>query len=125
MESSQLETGAGLKKQLVMALQVALSVMVLKLSLNKKQQVKAETIFSAGQIEFIKLLMPRIEGKTQKQQNPYPKRTMAWCAWAIARLSGWSGYKSHGPLGYISIKNGLDIFHKKFEGYQIALKLLN
>ncbi|QGY43211.1 IS4 family transposase [Maribellus comscasis] len=123
LESSQLETGAALKKQVVLALQVALTVMTLKLSLNKKQAIDAELIFSQQQIEFIEILLKNeIEGKTKKQQNPYPYHSLAWCAWAIARLSGWSGYKSHGPPGYISIKNGLDIFNNKFEGYMVAIK---
>lgn len=125
LEASQLETGAALKKQVVMALQVALTVMMLKLSLNKNEKINAEITFSQQQINFIELLLKnKIEGKTKKQQNPYPYRSLAWCAWTIARLSGWSGYKSHGPPGYISIKNGLDIFNNKYEGYQIALNLI-
>lgn len=125
LEASQLETGAALKKQLVLALQVALTIMVLKLSLHNKEAMKAELLFSQQQIDFIGLLLKNeIEGKTKKQQNPYPGQTLAWCAWAIARLSGWSGYKSHDPPGYISIKNGLDIFYSKYDGYLVAMKFL-
>jgi len=125
LEASQLETGAALKKQVVLALQVALTIMLLKLSLNNKEVIKAELVFSQQQIGFIKLLLKNeIEGKTKKQQNPYPCNSLAWCAWSIARLSGWSGYKSHGPPGYISIKNGLDIFYNKYEGYLIAIEFL-
>lgn len=125
LEASQLETGAALKKQVVMALQVALTIMVLKLSLNKKETLKAELVFNQQQIEFIELLLKNeIEGKTKKQQNPYPSKGLAWCACAIARLSGWSGYKSHGPPGYISMKNGLDTFNTKYEGYLVAMKFL-
>ncbi len=125
IESSQLETGAALKKLVIMALQVALTTMTLKMSLNNKQQLSARITFTPIQIQFFTILMNSLEGKTQKQKNPYPKNTLAWAAWAIARLSGWSGYGSHGPPGYISIKLGLDIFLNKFEGYEMALNFLN
>ena len=122
LEASQLESGASLKKQVVMALQVALTTMILKLSLNKEGPIKADHVFTKQQIEFIELLLKKeIEGKTKNQQNPYPYHSLAWGAWAIARLSGWSGYKSHGPPGYISIKNGLNTFYDKFDGYIVAL----
>lgn len=125
LESSQLETGAGLKKLVVIALQVALTTMSLKLSMKNRENIDAKTVFSTEQIQFIKLLMTDLEGKTEKQKNPYIRGTLAWSAWGIARLSGWSGYSSHGPPGYISIKIGLDKFYDKFEGYRVALKLLN
>jgi hypothetical protein len=125
IEDSQLETGSGLKKLVVMALQVALTTMTLKLSIKNKQEIDAGIVFSPEQIQFIKLLMIDLEGETEKQKNPYTKGTLAWSTWGISRLSGWSGYSSHGPPGYITIKSGLDKFYDKFEGYRIALKLLN
>lgn len=125
IESSQLETGAALKKLTIMALQVALTTMTLKLSLNKPDKIPAGIVFTKGQIEFIKLLLNNVEGKTEKQKNPYPKESLPWAAWTIARLSGWVGYKSQGPPGYISIKRGLDYFNSNYQGYEIAMNLLN
>lgn len=123
LEASQLETGAALKKQVVMALQVALTIMLLKLSLDREETIEAKLVFNQQQIAFIDLLLKNeVEGNTIKQQNPYPYQSLAWCAWTIARLSGWSGYKSHGPPGFISIKNGLDIFNNKYQGYLVAIK---
>ncbi len=123
MESSQLETGASLKKQAIMGLQVALTTMTLKLSLKNDQLLRAEIVFTLKQITFFTLLMSKLEGKTKIQQNPYSPKTLAWCAWGIARLGCWSGYKSHGPPGYITIKNGLERFYSKYEGYEMAFNL--
>ena len=44
-EEAQLETGAGLKKLLVLALQVAQKIMTLRLSLDSSHKVKANLIF--------------------------------------------------------------------------------
>lgn len=125
VESSQLETGAALKKLIVMSLQVALTIMTLKLSMQNSQNTKADILFTPNQIEFLEILIPEVEGRSKKQKNPYQHQTLAWCAWGIARLSGWSGYDSQGPPGYISIKNGLDIFNIKYDGFTLALNILN
>jgi len=125
VESSQLETGAGLKKLIVMSLQVAITIMTLKLSIQNSIKTKAEILFTPTQLKFLEILMSTVEGKTKKQKNPYQYQTLAWCAWGIARLSGWSGYTSQGPPGYISIKNGLDIFYDKYDGFKLAVNVLN
>jgi hypothetical protein len=33
-----------------------------------------------------------LEGNTQRQRNPHPKGSLAFAAWVIARLGGWTGY---------------------------------
>jgi IS4 transposase len=124
IESAQMETGAALKKIVVMALQIAVTIMSLKLAMQKEEPVSTEWFFSKQQIMFMKALLPNIEGLTLKQKNPFPHESLAWAAWIIARLSGWSGYKSHGPPGYISMKTGLEVFYAKFDGFLIATKLL-
>ncbi|OFY68449.1 MAG: hypothetical protein A2Y71_06310 [Bacteroidetes bacterium RBG_13_42_15] len=123
IESAQLETGTGLKKLAVMAFQVALTTMTLKLSLSNNQKVTANLIFTNEQLYFLSIYMQKLEGKTQKLRNPYDEGTLQWAAWALARIGGWSGYISQGPPGYITIKNGLDRFLEKYDGFQLALNL--
>ena len=99
MEAAQLESGFGLKKLAVIALQVALTTMTLKLSLSNSHKVKANLIFSKDQIDFLKIYMQELEGKTEKLKNPYGKGTLQWTTWAMARIGGWSGHISQGPPG--------------------------
>jgi hypothetical protein len=116
IESSQLASGLKLKKLLAMTLEAALHVMKLKLALTQNECL-ASTVFSEEEQEFIEVLQTKVEGATLKQKNPYPKKTLAWAAWTIARVAGWTGYSSHGPPGYITIKEGYDRFHLQLEGY--------
>ena len=124
IEESQLETGGGLKKLAVIALQVALTTMILKLSLTNSHRINANIIFSKGQLHFLSIYMEKLEGKTEKLKNPYETGSLQWATWAMGRLGGWSGYQSQGPPGYISIKDGTDRFNDKADGFQMALEYL-
>lgn len=125
VEDSQLETGVALKKQLIMALQVALTTMTLKIAYDKNHVAKANILFSPSELDFIQILNQTMEGGTQKQKNPFNIGSIAYCSWVFARLSGWSGYASQPRPGYISLKRGLDIFRIKYEGYSLAMSVLN
>ena len=124
-EEAQLESGAGLKKLMILALQVGLRIMTLRLSLDSSYKIKSNIIFSEAEIEFMKIYMKELEGKTEKQKNPYDHGTIQWAAWGIARMGSWSGYKSHGPPGYITMKNGLVDFYNKMDGFGILSRYLN
>lgn len=119
IESTQLGSGAAIKKLIAFTLEAALQVMRLKLALGKKQEAKAGLIFNEKQRQLLALLLRKVEGKTTKQKNPYRKDTTAWAAWIIARLGSWTGYKSHGPPGYITMKNGYDTFHSQYEIFEL------
>lgn len=119
IESSQLGSGASIKKLIAFTLEAALQVMRIKLALGKQNNSRAEMVFSEKQLVFMSLLLQKVEGKTIKQQNPYDTDTLAWAAWIIARLGKWSGYKSHGPPGYITIKNGYDTFNSQYQIFEM------
>jgi len=50
----------------------------------------------------------RLEGKTERQRNPHPKGSMAFAAWVLARLGGWTGY--YGKPGPKVMRRGLEEF---------------
>ncbi len=50
----------------------------------------------------------QLEGKTARQQNPHPEGTLAFAAWVIARLGGWTGY--YGQPGPKVMRIGLQEF---------------
>lgn len=57
-----------------------------------KHQLPALTVFAEPEIDTIEALVPTLEGKTDRQKNPHPSRSLARASWVIARLDGWNCY---------------------------------
>ena len=58
-----------------------------------------------------------LEGKTARQKNPHPRGSLAFAAWTIARLGGWTGY--YGKPGPIVMLQGLVRFHQIKHGWTL------
>jgi hypothetical protein len=62
----------------------------------------------------------RLEGKTARQKNPHPKGSLAFAAWVIARLGGWTGY--YGKPGPRVMREGLNDFQRIKYGSTLRLQ---
>jgi hypothetical protein len=60
--------------------------------------------FEEDDIPLMEALCAKLEGKTQRQKNPHPKRSLAYASWVCARLGGWTGY--YGKPGPIVMLEG-------------------
>jgi hypothetical protein len=58
---------------------------------------------------LLEAISDKLAGKTARQQNPHAKGTLAFAAWVIARLGGWTGY--YGKPGPKVMRRGLHEFH--------------
>jgi hypothetical protein len=61
----------------------------------------------------------KLEGKTARQKNPHPKGSLAFAAWVIGRLGGWTAY--YGKPGPKVMRIGLEAFQRIKFG--VTLKL--
>jgi hypothetical protein len=84
----------------------------------------ASVSFSEQQQQCLSSLSPTLEGTTHKQQNPYPRASLPWATWLIARLGGWSGYSSQRVPGMLTLIRGLRQFESIFLGWKLAQPLL-
>jgi hypothetical protein len=57
---------------------------------------------------ILEAVSARLAGKTERQRNPHPKGSLAFAAWVIARLGGWTGY--YGKPGPQVMRRGLQDF---------------
>ncbi len=117
IEDSQLESAERLMKMVAIAARAAAIVIQLVQARNGGEELDAGSVFSSDEIEALDAINNGFDGKTPLQSNPHRKKTLAWAAWIIAKLGGWSGYASHKPPGPITIHNGLDYFQKFFAGW--------
>ena len=85
---------------------------------DTKQEIGV--VFDKEEQECMVMLNNKLEGKTEKLKNPFSPKTLAFAAWVIARLAGWSGYASHRPAGPIDFLIGLQRFNDRFEGFLMA-----
>ena len=87
--------------------------------------VSAERVFDAEEIQVLEAVVPKFEGRTEKQKNPHPLHSLAWAAWLIARLGGWKGYASERPPGPETFTRGLTRFNAIAEGFAFARQSLH
>jgi hypothetical protein len=118
LEDSQLESADKLIKLTAIAAKAATIVMQLVQARDGSDQ-SAEIAFTPAQIETLAALIPRLEGKTELQKNHHPPGSLAWAAWAIAKLGGWDGYPKSRPPGPITFRHGLKSFRSIAEGWRL------
>lgn len=76
--------------------------------------------FDPADQPILEAVSAQLEGKTAKQKNPHPKGSLAFAAWVMARLGGWTGY--YGKPGPQVIRRGLDDFQRIKYGASLGLQ---
>jgi hypothetical protein len=121
LEESLLADGDALERLAAASLVAATKVMQLVQGRDEAgHNLQAARVFDPAEIAFLRALIPTLEGKTAKQKNSHPPDTLAWAAWCIARLGGWTGYSTERPPGPITFVHGLKQFHAMARGFAIA-----
>lgn len=120
LESSELETGAGLRKLGILCMQAATKVMQLRQARQEDCQLRVKEVFDEQEQECLQELLRTLEGNTEKLKNPHPDYLLRWACWIIARLGGWKGYKSQRPPGVVTLKRGLQRFEILYLGWKLA-----
>lgn len=119
IEQSKVETYHGLINLTTLALLAAIQIMQLVNARDGHTDQKLEQVFSKTEMDCLKKLNQKLQGKTQQLKNPHPTSSLAFATWVIARLGGWKGYKSESPPGPITLINGLTRFYHILEGYYL------
>jgi len=120
IEATQLESIEAIQRLTILALSVALRTLQM-VEGRDNPDIPASVAFCEQQQDCLSQIAPTLEGRTQKQQNPYPPASLPWATWIIARLGGWSAYRSQRPPGMTTLVNGLKRFEAIFLGWKTAL----
>ena len=118
IEDSQLATADRLLKLVAIAAKAAAIVMQLVQARDGRDPQPTNLAFTDTEVALLAMLNARLQGKTARQTNPHPTRTLAWAAWIIAKLGGWHEYEAK-PPGPITFHNGLAYFRALASGAEI------
>lgn len=69
---------------------------------------------------ILEVISDKLAGKTARQCNPHSKGTLAFAAWVIARLGGWTGY--YGKPGPKVMQRGLHDYRAIKYGTTLGLQ---
>jgi hypothetical protein len=119
IEATQLESPLAIQKLTVLALSIAVRTLQM-VEGRDNCALPASVTFNSEQQQCLSQISPSYQGKTPKQQNPYPSNSLPWATWLIARLGGWSGYRSQRPPGMPTLVHGLRRFESIFLGWKLS-----
>lgn len=105
LEALRQRADGPLEKLVVATLIAAATVMQLVAERDGALARPLEDGFDPHDRLILERLSRSLEGKTQRQKNPHPEGSLAFAAWVMARLGGWTGY--YGKPGPIVMLRGL------------------
>jgi len=109
VEALRLAEGGPFEKLVAASLIAAVTVLQLVREREGVAKRPLEDAFDRDDRPVLETLSASLEGKTARQKNPHPKGSLAFAAWVLARLGGWTGY--YGKPGPVVILAGLVQFH--------------
>ena len=120
IEASELEYASSVRKMSLMIMEVIIKLFLMRLAYAEPEvELSADTCFTEAEQECLEHQIARLEGKTEKQKNPYITKDLKRYVWVIARLGGWKGYESKRHPGITTLWIGLKYFKAAFEGWEL------
>lgn len=98
----------------------AVTVMVLVRARDGTTGQSLAEAFEPADRPILEAASTQLDGKTAKQKNPHPKGSLAFAAWVIGRLGGWTGY--YGKPGPQVMRRGLEDFRAIKYGATLRLQ---
>lgn len=120
LEAAMVEGRHALFNLVAMAAVAGVAVMQLVEGRDAGPQRRASELIEPQELDFARALNPRLEGRTEKQKNPHQEASLAWLAWIVARLGGWSGYQRYGPPGPKTMASGWRQFKAIGQGWSLS-----
>lgn len=120
IEASELEYASSVRKMCLMIMEVIIKLFLMRLAYAEPETViDADTCFSKDEQVLLEYQITKLEGKTEKQKNPYKSKDLKRYVWVIARLGGWKGYESKRHPGITTLWIGLKYFKAAMDGWEI------
>lgn len=122
LADSQLEQASSFSKLAIVALIAGVRSMQLVLARGGGTDQPITDAADPADMPALRQLNAALEGRTAKLKNPHPPTSLAWLAWLVARLGGWSGYRSSGykPPGPKTMHHGLLRLDPILTGWRLA-----
>jgi Transposase DDE domain len=119
-DSQMTEAGCFIKLAMV-ALIAAVRAMQLVLARDGASGQPISDAVDPPDMPALRELNASLEGRTAKLKNPHEESLLAWYAWIVARLGGWSGYTSRGykPPGPKTMHHGLLLIEPIMLGWRL------
>jgi hypothetical protein len=124
IEASQMVEATCFTKLAVIALIAAVGAMQLVLARDGSTGQSVTDAVEPPDMAALRALNASLQGRTAKLRNPFDEVSLAWYAWIVARLGGWSGYTSRGykPPGPKTMHRGMISVAQILTGWRLAVR---
>ena len=120
IEAADISDPQVMMKLVTAATVAAVTVMQLVKARDGTTDQQLAEAFEPADQPILEAVSAQLEGKTALQKNPHPKNSLAFAAWVIGRLGGWTGY--YGKPGPKVMRRGLEAFQRIKFGAMLRLQ---
>ena len=120
IEASELEYAGSVRKMCLLIMETIIKLFLMRMAYEEPEmKLEADVCFNTEEQELMEHQIKRLEGKTEKQKNPFKQKDLKRYVWVIARLGGWKGYESKRHPGLTTLLTGLKYFKAEWQGWQL------